>query len=450
MAQLPQSAQNIIAILKKKGYKAYAVGGSVRDLLMNQATSGWDFTTNATPAHLLEIFPDSFYDNDFGTVGIPLKNEKSETEDVYEVTTYRSEKGYSNKRHPDEIIWGETLEHDLARRDLTINAIATDGTKIIDPYNGQEDIKNKLIRAVGNAQERFSEDALRLLRSVRIATQLGFIIEEITFAAIKKNAQLIKQISADRVRQELLKMMATDHPSDGILLLKNSGLLDEVLPELVKAYGVDQKSPNRHHIYDVGTHLTMSLFHCPSKDPLVRFATLLHDIGKPVVYKKDPASGQVTFYNHEVIGASIVENIARRLNFSRKDREKLVLLVRWHQFTVDEQQTDATLRRFIKRVGKENLKDILDLRIGDRLGGGAQETSWRLRLFIKRLEEVQKQPFVVADLKIDGHDVMKLLNLPQGPKVGQVLNILFDEVIGEKVKNEREELLKQLEKLRRI
>jgi putative nucleotidyltransferase with HDIG domain len=447
MLKLPQQAQHIIKTLAGAGYEAYAVGGSVRDLLLGKSTNGWDFTTNATPAHILNLFTDSFYDNNFGTVGIPQKDEHGKTTDLYEVTTYRTEKGYTDKRHPDQIVWGETLADDLSRRDLTINAIAANGTEIIDPYAGQADLERKIIRTVGDPHQRFAEDALRLMRAVRIATELGFTIEPGTFQAIQTYAQLITTVSSDRIRMELMKILSSTHPADGIMLLRNAGLLIHILPELEKAFSVDQKSPNRHHIYDVGTHSVMALHHCPATDPLVRLATLLHDIGKPIVFHKDPQSGMITFYNHEVIGASIVNNIAYRLNFSKKDREKLVTLVRWHQFTVDEQQTDATLRRFIRRVGKEYIPDMLNLRIGDRLGGGAQETSWRLRLFMKRLEEVQKQPFTVADLKIDGHDVMEILHVGPGPTVGQTLNQLFDHVITNRIPNTREALLKDLKQL---
>lgn len=471
MLTLPQPAQHIINTLKDHGFEGYAVGGSVRDLLLNRSTKSWDFTTNATPAHILEIFPDSFYDNQFGTVGVKIRpkdtsgmadkqelhrgGEKEETshhevEDIYEITTYRSERGYKDHRHPDEVIWGEKLEEDLARRDFTINAIAFDGKTLVDPFKGQEDLKNKSIRAVGDPEKRFNEDALRLLRAIRIATELGFTIEEHTFTVIKKLAPFITQVSHDRIRNELMKIIKSEFPADGVMLLKNSGLLVEILPELEKCFGVPQQSPKRHHIYDVGTHLVKSLQHCPSKDPVVRFATLVHDIGKPVVFRKGDKTGLITFYNHEMVGASIVKNIASRLNFSKKDREKLVTLTRWHQFTVDESQTDSALRRFIRRVGKENLQDIIDLRIGDRLGGGARETSWRLRLFLKRLKEVQKQPFTVADLKVNGHDVMKIFGIPPGPTIGHTLNELFNEVVMEKVKNEREILLARLEEMKRV
>ena len=440
MITLPKPALEIIATLTKHGFEGFAVGGSIRDLLLGLPTKDWDFTTNAPPQKVLEIFPDSFYDNEFGTVGIPYKTD-SGTE-AYEITTYRSEHGFSNKRHPDKVKWGASLEADLA-----INAIAFDGEKLIDPFAGQEDLQKKLVRTVGKPEDRFGEDALRLIRTIRIAAQLGFTIEPQTLSAISSNAGLLKNVSSDRIRTELMKITGSKYAADGIMLLRNTKLLAEILPELDRCFGVPQKSPKRHHLYDVGTHLVMSLHNCPATDPLVRLATLLHDIGKSVVFHKDPTTHIITFYNHEVVGAKQVKEIALRLNFSKKDREKLVTLVRWHQFTVDENQNDNTLRRFIRRVGKDNLKDILDLRIGDRLGGGAQETSWRLRLFMARLEEVQKQPFTVTDLKINGHDVMKTLGIKPGPQVGEILNKLFDAVVTQKVENKPEALRKHLAKL---
>ncbi|OGG15130.1 hypothetical protein A2773_04540 [Candidatus Gottesmanbacteria bacterium RIFCSPHIGHO2_01_FULL_39_10] len=440
--QLPEDVKMILDKLKKGGYEAYTVGGGVRDMIIGRETNDWDFTTNAKPEEIMKLFPDGFYDNKFGTVGVPIEKI------IYEITTYRSEQGYSDHRHPDKIEWGKTLEEDLARRDFTINAMAYDGKNIIDPYNGEEDLKNKLIRAVRDPEARFKEDALRIMRAIRIATELGFGIEEKTFQAIIKNAPLINQISTERIRDELMKIMASDFPADGIMLLRNSGILAEILPELEKCFGVEQKSPQRHHIYDVGTHLVMSLKTCPSKDPIVRLATLLHDIGKPITVSTT-IEGVITFYNHEIIGASIVRHLSDKLHFSKKDRDRIVNLVRWHQFTVDERQTDKALRRFIKNVGLENLKDILDLRIGDRLGGGARETSWRLELFKKRLIEVQKQPFAVADLKANGHDVMKIYGIGPGPLIGSVLDMLFNDVVDGKIPNEREILIKRIEDLKK-
>lgn len=436
MITLPPEAQHIIDALKKARHEAYAVGGSVRDILMDRPTKGWDFTTSATPEEILKVFPDSFYDNQFGTVGIKIPD------DIYEVTTYRSEKGYKDHRHPDKIVWGNSLLEDLSRRDFTINSIASDGHELVDPYGGQKDIENKLIRAVGNAKDRFSEDALRMMRAVRIASELGFLIEPVTANAIKASAHTIGQISAERIHDELVKLLASPFPADGIILLKNTGLLKEILPELDAAFAVEQKSPKRHHIYDVGTHSVMSLKNCPSIDPVVRFATLLHDIGKVTTMKVQ--EDVITFYNHEVVSTRLAKQILSRLKFSRRDTDRILTLIRWHQFTVDERQTDSALRRFIRHVGKDNLADMLALRIGDRLGGGARETSWRLELFKKRLAEVQKQPFTVADLKIDGFDVMKTLTIKPSPEVGRVLNGIFAEVETGKLPNDRTALLKRL------
>ena len=439
--ELPQSVESILKTFKDAGFEIFLVGGCVRDLLMERPTKDWDFTTNATPEEILKLYPDGFYNNVFGTVGIPTQN--SEQIQIYEITTYRTEHGYTDKRHPDKISWGKTIEEDLSRRDFTINAIAYNGDQIIDPFGGQEDITNHLIRAVGEPTKRFEEDALRMMRAVRIATQLTCIIEQETFEAIKKNAHLIEHISGERVRDELFKILSSEFPSDGMMILKNSGLLGEILPELDRCFDIQQLSPKRHHIYDVGTHLVKSLELAPTKDPLVRLATLLHDIGKFDTYYKTP-EGVITFYNHEIVSAALTREIVDRLRLSRDQREKVIRLVRWHQFTVDERQTDSAIRRFIRNVGRENLDDMLALRIGDRLGGGARETSWRLELYKKRLEEVQIQPFSIQDLKVNGYDVMKILDIKPGPQVGKILEALFKEVEEDKEKNNREYLLKRI------
>jgi putative nucleotidyltransferase with HDIG domain len=443
---LPNQVLEIIKKTQKEGFEIYIVGGAVRDILMEKKVSDWDFATNAKPEEITTIFSKAFYNNKFGTVGL------AQDKQVYEITTYRSEGIYRDFRHPEKVTWGETIEEDLKRRDFTINAMALrfipdKPLKVVDPFDGQQDLEKKIIRAVGDPNQRFSEDALRLLRAIRIATELGFLIESETSLAIQKNAPLIKKISGERIRDEIFKILATDHPADGFQILKNLDLLKEILPELEACFSIEQASPGRHHIYDVGTHSLKSLENCPSKDPLVRFATLLHDIGKPKVQGRD-SKGAITFYNHEVVGARMAREIGNRLHLSRQQREKLIALVRWHQFTVDESTTPAAVRRFIRRVGVENIKDIIDLRIGDRLGGGLKEaTGWRLRRFMKMIDEELHPPFKVTDLAISGHDVMRELGIGQGPKVGQILNQLFEEVVEQKDKNTREYLLKRLKAL---
>ena len=445
---IPKTVKTVMDKMKKAGYEIHAVGGCVRDMLLAKTTKDWDFTTNAKPPQIQELFPESSYDNKFGTVGIPVKLTGGDRAFIYEITTYRSERGYSDFRHPDDIIFGDKLEEDLKRRDFTVNALAFDGETITDLFNGIDDLKKRILRAVGEADKRFREDALRMLRAVRLSVQLDFSIEQNTAAAIVKNAYLINKISFERVRDELLKILSLKGAAGGIIILRETGLLAQILPELEKCFGIPQKSPKRHHIYDVGTHLVKSLEYCPSDDKIVRMATLLHDVGKAVTFQKT-LEGVITFYNHEIVSASIAGNIARRLKLSKKDTEKLANLVRYHQFTVDERQTDSALRRFIRNVKPENIQDMLDLRTADRLGGGARETSWRLELFKKRLIEVQKQPFTVSDLKIDGHDVMKIYKTGPGPLVGKVLDMVFNDVITGKLPNEREILLSRITNLKK-
>jgi len=463
MVKLPKQVVEFMTVFTKNKFQIYVVGGAIRDLLLDPSTSlrtssstiselDWDFTTDATPDQILKLFKNAYYNNIYGTVSAPVEVQQSDNETMkqylFEVTPFRKEGKYKDFRHPQKISWAKTIEEDLSRRDFTINAIAFDGKEIIDPYEGQKHLKEKLIIAVGDPNKRFQEDALRLIRAVRFAAELGFIIEEKTKASIQKNCQLLINISWERIRDEFLKILASDFPSEGVLFLKNSGILAIILPEVDVCFTIPQKSPKRHHIYDVGTHLIMSLKHCPSKDPITRFATLIHDVGKATTFRRDEKTGLITFYNHEVTGTKIAEKIADRFKLSNKQKEKLVRLVQFHQFTVSEIQTDKAVRRFIRNVGKEYLDEIIDLRIGDRIGSGARPTSWRFDLFRKRLVEVQKEPFKVSDLKVNGHDVMKILNLKPGKKVGEILKQLFDLVVEKKLKNEREILLKEIEKLR--
>ncbi|BCX14615.1 MAG: HDIG domain-containing protein [Patescibacteria group bacterium] len=477
--KLPEKVIDIVKKFEENNFEIYIVGGAVRDMLTGRRVYDWDFTTNATPEQMLKMFPEAYYNNEFGTVGIP---NEIEGEKPYEITTFRTEKQYDDRRHPKEVRWGKTLEEDLKRRDFTINAMALKleqesrrveeskkqknktptlpsfyspalpllySSTLIDLYGGQKDLEKKLIRCVGDPDERFSEDALRMARAVRIAAELNFKIEKNTLEAIRKNASLIKKIANERIRDELFKILASEHPYEGILLLKESGLMNIILPELEKTFGIDQVSPNRHHIYDVGTHSLMTLKYTALRntDPITRLASLIHDLGKYHTYKK-LENGTITFYNHEIVGAKIANRIADRLRLSNKQKDKLYRLVRYHQFTVDERQTDSAIRRFIREVGVENIKDMIDIRVGDRLGSGAKETSWRLEEFKRRLIEVQKQPFTVRDLKIDGNDVMRILNIKPGPKVGEVLEYLFEKVVSKKIPNEKEALIKEVQKMK--
>ncbi|MCL5969897.1 MAG: HD domain-containing protein, partial [Patescibacteria group bacterium] len=360
--QIPKEVLDVYKKIEDNGFKVYLVGGSVRGLLEKKEVKDWDMATNAKPEEILKLFPNAFYDNKFGTVGIPIEIDNKPQ--VLEVTTFRTEKGYEDRRHPKEVLWGKTIEEDLSRRDFTINAIALKlstlnsqlSTSVIDPFGGEKDLKNKIVKAVGEPSKRFKEDALRLIRGVRLATQLSFKIEEKTWQDLVENAVLIQEISWERIRGELLKILGSGNPYEGLLLLKESGLLKFIIPELLEGIDVSQVRPGRHHFTDVFTHNLLSLKFTPSKDPIVRFATLLHDVAKPRVAGKDE-EGLVTFYNHEVVGAKLAAEIADRLRFSKKERQKVYTLIRWHMFSVDEHITDSAVRRFIRRVGLENVKD---------------------------------------------------------------------------------------------
>jgi tRNA nucleotidyltransferase (CCA-adding enzyme) len=465
---VPEEIQNIYQTFKNAGFRLYLVGGSVRDMLLHKEKApenikDWDMTTNATPEEMIKLFPNAFYDNSFGTVGIPIESLKdTEHAGVVEITTFRTERGYTDGRHPGEVTWGKTIEEDLSRRDFTMNAIAIELGEsnknftlnaspfpLIDPYHGKEDIEKNLIRSVGYPDQRFKEDALRLMRAIRFASQLGFQIEENTLQAITNNAQLLSQISGERIRDELMKLLSSNYPYEGIMLLKNTGLLHQILPELLEGIDVSQERPGRHHKDDVFTHNVLSLKYCPSTDPIVRFATLIHDVGKPRVAAPDE-DGYVIFHNHELVGSRMAYEICDRLRLSKKHREKVTKLIRWHMFTVDEHITDSAVRRFIRRIGVDNVKDMMDLRVGDRLGGGTQTAeSWRLKLFKKRVEEqLAPAPFSINDLAIDGNDIMKELQIKPGRQIGELLHKLFEEVDEDLGKNNKEYLLEKIKKLK--
>ncbi|MFZ2206315.1 MAG: CCA tRNA nucleotidyltransferase [Microgenomates group bacterium] len=440
MSKLPSTVIEFMKIIRENGYKVYIVGGAVRDLLLKKDILNWDFTTDATPEQIQALFPDNFYHNVYGTVTV-----KSDTF-LFEITPFRKESGYEDNRHPTTIEWAKTLEEDLARRDFTINAMAYDGDTITDLFNGKKHIDEKMIIAVGDADKRFQEDALRLMRGIRFASQLGFLIETKTRDAMTRNAERITSISGERIRDELLKILESDHPSEGFLFLRNTGILKHILPELDACFDIPQKSPKRHHVYDVGTHLIMALKACPSGDPIVRFAAVMHDIGKVDTFHKDEESGLITFYNHEVIGTIQAKKIAERLRLSNEQKTKFIRLIEFHQFTVSEDQTDKAVRRFIREVGKEYVQDMLDVRTADRIGSGSTPTSWRLDLFKKRIVEVQKEPFTVKDLKVNGLDVMKEKNIQPSKQVGDILDDLFEKVINKELENDRDVLLKELKK----
>lgn len=452
---IPQPVLDICQSLSENGYNAYPVGGCVRDLFLGRIPKDWDITTDATPEQVQSLFPDSFYENDFGTVGVKttvfLASGKEKREhDVVEVTTHRTEFGYSDKRRPDEVRFAKTVEEDLARRDFTINAMALKVDKftssapaengVIDPFGGLTDLKAGILRTVGNPNERFAEDALRLMRAVRFAGELGFTIDQATFDAIRNNAPSLGEVSWERIRIEFERIILSDRPSEGVDILQKTGLLRHVIPELEEGVGVTQ---NLHHVYTVWEHNLLALKTCPSKKLAVRLAALLHDVGKPRTKRGD--GKYATFYNHDHVGARMTRKILDRLRFPREIVEKATLLVDQHLFyyNVDE-VTEAAVRRVIKRVGLENIRDLIDVRIGDRLGSGVPKAKpYRLRHFEFMVEKVSKDALSVKKLAINGHDLMNDLGMKPGPKIGAILDVLLGEVIDNAAKNNHEYLLRR-------
>jgi len=430
--EIPQQVLFAINTLQKNNFEAFLVGGCVRDYLLNKTPKDWDITTIATPDEIMEVFNKenikTLYENDFGTVAVYI------TDTVLEITTYRIEGCYIDKRHPECINWTKNLEEDLKRRDFTINAMAMDvsrGTfEIIDLFNGQADLNKKVIRTVGDPEERFLEDALRMLRAIRFATTLGkeWIIEKNTLNSIIKNKQWLSKISHERIRDELIKIVISSSARKGILLLKETGLLHYIIPELELGYNCMQ---NKHHIYDVFTHNLEALNFAAKKDfnMHIRFAALLHDIAKPET--KSGKGENATFYNHEIVGAQITKKILNRLNFTKKDVDKIVNLVRYHLFYYNvEEVTESSIRRLIKNVGMENMNDLIKLRMCDRIGSGCPKAEpYKLRHLKYLIEKVSKDPISVKMLKINGNEIMNILNIKPSKKIGLILEILLAEVL---------------------
>jgi len=446
MVQIPKEVQNILKTLEKEGFEAYIVGGCVRDFLLNKNPKDWDITTNAKPEQIQKLFADCFYENKFGTVGIKTDS-KEDSLKVVEATTYRTEAQYTDRRHPDKIEFSTSLSEDLKRRDFTVNALAMNlKGDIVDLFEGQKDLKEGIIRTVGGPKERFGEDALRLLRAIRFAAQLNFTIEDKTINAIKQNAKLIKKIAPERTRDELIKLIDTKNAYNGILFMKDTGLLDLILPEVAKGIGVQQA---KHHIYTVFEHNALALKWAAEHDyPIhVRFAALFHDIGKPQT--KRGKGEAATFYGHEVVGARITKKLMQRLKFSREFTERVVRLVRYHLFYYNVGEvTESSIRRLIAKVGTENMDDLVKVRICDRMGSGVPKPEpYRLRHFRYMIDKVQKDAISVGMLKISGNNVIKELGIGPSPKVGQVLSILLDEVLDDQSKNTKAYLVKRAKKL---
>lgn len=440
---IPPTVRQVSEVLEKAGFEAYLIGGCVRDLLLGRTPKDWDFTTSASPDQIQALFPNSFCNNDYGTVGVKNEEEANETLRVIEVTPYRSESGYSDSRRPDKVTFGVSLAEDLARRDFTVNAIAyrISDQSIIDLYEGMEDLKAKRLRTVGNPDERFAEDALRMMRAVRLATELEFIIEGETIAGIVRNSSLLQKIAIERINIEFVRIIDSNNPMQGIIFLEKLALLEYIVPELKEAIGCEQGGI---HAYDVYEHLLRTMQAAADKgfSTSMRIAALLHDIGKPATRRTGGKNKHYTFFGHEVVGARMAKKILSRLKYPREESEIIEKLVRWHMFFSDPDEiTLSAVRRTIVRIGEDQIENLLNLRVCDRIGTGRpKEQPFRFRKYKAMVDEALRDPISVKMLRINGGRIMEITAEKPGRKLGYVLHALLEEALVDPTKNTEEYL----------
>lgn len=438
---VPPEVRASCDVLKKAGFEAYLVGGCVRDILIGREPKDWDITTNATPEKIQELFEETFYENDYGTVGVVTQSENPRLK-VIEITPYRIEGKYSDARRPDEVRFSDSLSDDLKRRDFTINAIAYDPAEgaLVDEHGGRADLAAKRIATVGDPHERFEEDALRMLRAVRIASELDFTIEAKAMQGIVAQASQLEKISRERVRDELVRILLSPRPMQALYIAQKLGILRYTIPALEGGIGCAQ---NQAHSYDVFEHLMRALQHAADKGwPLdVRLAALLHDVGKPATRVWSDEKKDWTFHGHDVVSARMARKILTELKFPKETIEKVTSLVRWHMFFSDpDVVTLSAVRRVITRVGTEHINDLLNLRVCDRIGTGRpKEHPFRLRKYMSMVEEALRDPISVGMLKVSGAKIIEMGERP-GPRIGWILHALLEEVLDDPKKNTEEYL----------
>lgn len=467
-SKIPPFVSRVTKQLQEAGFEAYLVGGCVRDTIRGVAPKDWDITTNARPKQIIATFPElkTVNENDFGTVTVLNMTPETSTDvprvtpdnnNIVQITTYRSEGAYSDVRRPDSVSYETDVTKDLERRDFTMNAIAWDPFgkpqdsaykgHVIDPFGGIKDIKDKSIQCVLYPDVRFKEDALRMLRAVRFSTTLGFAVTHETFESIVTNADLLKHISGERIRDEFIRMIDSDAPAVGIDMLQKTGLLKHIIPELYEGIGCEQKGA---HIYDVYDHLLHALQHAADKkfSTAIRLTALFHDIGKPATRRYDAKKDKYTFFGHEVVGARMTKKIMERLRFSRETTDLVVSLVRNHMFFSDtEQITLSAVRRIIQKVSVEHIWELMEVRECDRVGMKKAEAPYRLRKYHAMIEEALHDPISVAQLKIDGKYLMEVLHMKPSPRMGWILHALLEEVLEDPTLNTLEKLAERAQDL---
>jgi tRNA nucleotidyltransferase (CCA-adding enzyme) len=439
--QVPADVERVVARLVAAGHEGYVVGGCVRDALRGVDPHDWDIATSATPDEIQKVFRQSLYLNRFGTVIVRQGDHE------IEVTTYRIDADYADHRHPTSVAFTDSLHEDLSRRDFTMNAmawrpgLAGKPGELVDPFGGQKDLDARIVRAVGEARDRFKEDALRMLRAVRFATVLGFTIDSRTADAIRECASLAKTLSGERIQQEMVKVLAAPKPSVGFRMLSDLGLLAVFFPELEIAKTIPQ---DKAVAQDVFEHSIVTADATPQDDLVLRLAGLLHDIGKPETF----ADGH--FHQHEFVGEAKARDILRRWRFDKETIAQVTHLIRHHMFWYQTDWTGSAVRRFVRKVGLENIPALFALRKADNIGSGAR--SPRMYALESLWERVQEEiraasAFSLRDLQIDGTDVMKERGIPPSPRVGQILNELFERVTDDPTLNTREKLLELVKEI---
>jgi putative nucleotidyltransferase with HDIG domain len=440
--QVPKDVERVVATLTEAGHAAYVVGGCVRDAIRGVDPQDWDVATDATPEEIQKLFKKSLYTNRFGTVIV-----RSGEHEV-EVTTYRTEADYSDHRRPDQVAFTDSLQADLSRRDFTMNAMAwrpgKNGTpgQLVDPFGGQRDLESRVLRAVGEPELRFREDALRMLRAVRFATLLDMQIDEGTVSAIRSNAHLAATLSGERINQEMTKILGAPRPSVAFRMLSDVGLLEIVCPELEEAKNTPQ---DKVAAQDVFEHSLATVDATPAGDLVLRLAGLFHDIGKPETF----ADGH--FHQHEFVGEFKARQILRRWKFDKETVAEVTHLIRNHMFWYETHWTDSAVRRFIRKIGLDYIPALFALRRADNIGSGARSPRmYALEALWQRVQEqiAAANAFSPRDLVVDGNDIMRELDIPAGPEVGRILNALFERVLDEPALNTREKLIELAKAMR--
>jgi tRNA nucleotidyltransferase (CCA-adding enzyme) len=438
MFSIPASLEELARVFRQQGRQCYLVGGAIRDMLLGRRSTDYDIATDALPQEVQGMFrrviPTGLK---HGTVTVLFRGLR------FEVTTFRIDREYLDGRRPDSVQFTPSIQEDLRRRDFTVNAIAYDllSRRLLDPHGGRADLHRRVIRAIGDPLERFREDGLRPVRACRFAAQFGFSVEPATFAAIPSSLDTVRKVSGERIREELLRLLAAPQPSQGFRLMASCGLLELLLPELHAGSGVQQRGL---HCFDVLEH---SLRSCDAAQPgnlPVRLAALLHDIGKPGSMRRE-ADGDLSFHGHERLGAELARGLLERLRFPNQLIQQTCHLILHHMFNYTEQWSDAAVRRFVARVGEEHIPDLLALRRADQVGTcGDPAPSPSLAAFSRRLERVLAagRALTLRDLAVDGRDIMQALGLSPGPQVGVILGQLLESVLEDPALNTREALLR--------